>query len=129
MSLYKNYIVDLTKKEINRFSDEHRVAFLIQEETILKENLMMKGIPLVEYEMIQQIFLENASFYYEVLDTKEDIKFDPRYNIAKVVKLYYERLMRIRSVSPGLTPARSASPTPGTSSTASTCSTRPRTAT
>lgn len=52
--------------------------------------------------MIQQIFLENASFYYEVLDTNEDIKFDPRFNIAKVVKLYYERLMRIRSVTKNL---------------------------
>ena len=96
--LYKDYVLKLTKKEINRFSDEHRVLFLIQEDSILKENLMMKGIPLVEYQMIQQIFLESASFYYEVLETKEEIKFDPRYKLAKIVKSYYERLLRVRSV-------------------------------
>ena len=98
IALFKNYIPLLTKKEINRFSDEHRVWFLIQEDSILKENLMMKGIPLVEYEMIQQIFLESASFYYEILETKEEIKFDPRYKLAKIVKFYYENLFRIRSV-------------------------------
>lgn len=60
---------------------------------------MMKGIPLVDYQMIQQMFLENAGYFYDVLTIKDQIKFDPRYSIAEVVKNYYEKLLRLRSVN------------------------------
>jgi SepF-like predicted cell division protein (DUF552 family) len=80
--LFKEFILTLDTTELNKYSNEHRVIFLIHDDSYLKDNLMMKGIPLVDYNMIQQMFLENAGYFYRVLTIKDEIKFDPRYTIA-----------------------------------------------
>ena len=47
--LFKEFILTLDTKELNKYSNEHRVIFLIHDDSYLKDNLMMKGIPLVDY--------------------------------------------------------------------------------
>ena len=74
--LYSEFVCVLDTEELNKLSNEHRVVFLIHDDSYLKDNLMMKGIPLVDCEMIQQMFLENAGHFYEVLNIKDPIQFD-----------------------------------------------------
>ena len=99
LGLFQSFVLKMDRKELNKYSDEHRIIFMITDDTPIKENLMMKGIPLVDFNMIQQLFLENAKFFFDVLDIKDNIEFDPRYHIAEVVKQYYEKLLRLRTVS------------------------------
>lgn len=51
--LYKEFVLTLETKELNKNSNEHRVIFLIHDDSYLKDDLMMKGIPLVDFQMIQ----------------------------------------------------------------------------
>lgn len=98
LELFKEFVHTLDTKEINKDSSEHRVIFLIHDDSYLKDGLMMKGIPLVDFQMIQQMFLENSEYFEKILKIKDDIKFDAQACVAQVVCRYYEKLLRLRTV-------------------------------
>jgi hypothetical protein len=99
LELFQEFVLTLDTKEINKNSSEHRVIFLIHDDSYLKDGLMMKGIPLVDFQMIQQMFLENSEYFEKILKIKDDIKFDAQECVAQVVCRYYEKLLRLRTVS------------------------------
>lgn len=97
---YKQYVEQLNLQDIKGYSDEHKIIFLLEEDIKLKDELYSKGIPLVNFEHIQQLFIENNGEFNRLMDLQkmDEMDYDQRDLESSKSKRYYYSLLRLRSL-------------------------------